>query len=385
MALVDYSDSEISDAEEKPIIKVAPHPSKGAFQKVVDGSNPGKIRVSLPRPGSKYDIDGNEPPAKRIRPDGGGFSDFNSFLPPPKRTSKVSTETQGYSKGLAAGVSLKTGCEPGFTREPEQNTDSEQNREDPPWDRTENGGGGLNLPVPKSSETIQKHASEVSLTTKPLTFKPLSVTRKLAKKSKQTDKRSTTNTIYNISTTPKTGETPRPKGSLFSISAEINNPTEPEYNGTYQPLVYGASVEENDTRDEPENLYAATENQAQYSSPSLATAIPITQSLDYIASDLNLSEAERRRLFGRQKGSKNAATSSVTKIINFNTDEEYKHNEELRAAGERVVQNPVRSIAPGKHSLRQLVNAVSSQKDAFEESFAQGKNNRAEAGNRYGW
>jgi hypothetical protein len=76
---------------------------------------------------------------------------------------------------------------------------------------------------------------------------------------------------------------------------------------------------------------------------------------------------------------------SATKIINFNTDEEYRHNEELRATGEQVVHNPVRSIAPGKHNLRQLMNAASSQKEALEESFAKGKNNRAEASSRYGW
>ena len=76
---------------------------------------------------------------------------------------------------------------------------------------------------------------------------------------------------------------------------------------------------------------------------------------------------------------------SATKIINFNTDEEYLRNEELRAAGEQVVHNPVRAIAPGKHSLKQLVNAAQSQKEALEESFAKGKSNRAEASSRYGW
>lgn len=72
-------------------------------------------------------------------------------------------------------------------------------------------------------------------------------------------------------------------------------------------------------------------------------------------------------------------------MINFNTDEEYRHNEELRAAGEVVKHNPVRAIAPGKHNLKQLVNAAASQKEALEEAFAKGKSNRQEASSRYGW
>jgi len=121
-------------------------------------------------------------------------------------------------------------------------------------------------------------------------------------------------------------------------------------------------------------------------SRSMASTPSAIQSLDDIAGDLKLSAAERRQLFGRQKGGgANEAIRSATKIINFNTDKEYLHNEELRAAGEQVVHNPVRAIAPGKHSLKQLVNAAQSQKEALEESFAKGKSNRAEASSRYGW
>jgi len=72
-------------------------------------------------------------------------------------------------------------------------------------------------------------------------------------------------------------------------------------------------------------------------------------------------------------------------IVNFSVDDEYEANEELRAQGETVQHNPVRSIAPGKHSLTQLVGAVASQKDAFDEHFAKGKRNKREAGSRYGW
>ncbi|RMZ90737.1 hypothetical protein DV736_g2034, partial [Chaetothyriales sp. CBS 134916] len=58
---------------------------------------------------------------------------------------------------------------------------------------------------------------------------------------------------------------------------------------------------------------------------------------------------------------------------------------ELIAKGDQIQHNPVRAIAPGKHSLRQLVNAAQGQKDALEDSFAIGKQNKKEAGSKYGW
>ncbi|KAI9876604.1 MAG: hypothetical protein M1823_007242, partial [Watsoniomyces obsoletus] len=108
---------------------------------------------------------------------------------------------------------------------------------------------------------------------------------------------------------------------------------------------------------------------------------PNPQNLDSIASDLNLSASERRRLFGRNPKQSNSAIN----ISNFNMDQEYLANEELRATGEQAQHNPLRAIAPGKHSLKQLVSQAQGQKDALEESFASGRRNKKEAGGRYGW
>lgn len=151
-------------------------------------------------------------------------------------------------------------------------------------------------------------------------------------------------------------------------------------------MIYGKPVDEEQDPEFPTTKVDLTYDEYTYTSQVAASApaAPMSgaQSLNDIASDLNLSAADRRQLFGRQKG---GAVPQATKIINFNTDEEYRHNEELRAAGEQVVHNPVRAIAPGKHSLKQLVNAAANQKEALEESFAKGKSNRAEASSRYGW
>lgn len=107
-------------------------------------------------------------------------------------------------------------------------------------------------------------------------------------------------------------------------------------------------------------------------------------SLGSIADDLNLSAAARRELFGRGGAS---AGGTARSVINFNLDQEYRHNEELRASGALDSQkhNPVRAIKPGKHSLQQLVSQVQSQRDALEENFAKNRSTQKSAGAKYGF
>ncbi|KAI3333333.1 mitotic checkpoint regulator, MAD2B-interacting-domain-containing protein [Ustulina deusta] len=420
MGLVDYSDSE-SEAE----TVTRPEPSaqqptasgskKPAFQKVVDRSKSGKILVNLPgsssgQDGSNATTDGDEPPAKRARiSKGGAFSGFNSFLPPPKNlgkkpvTSATSSRSSSGVKGTNAprpGVHLKTGAAPGFSR----NTDEDfgDDLRDEKSASGGDGGGGINLPAPKSLQpTIpagQKPADEVELVGKPLMFRPLSVSRKKPTKKATTKSTATTTTTSKSTTTTASAPTPtasttqtvaanaepppKKKLSLFSISDEPPEEPEPKVssNDVYEPLV--------DTDDALSTSFA--EYDAQYSSyaaPSQAATVSSASgafnSLDNIASDMNLSATARRELFGRRGAP--SADMAAAKVINFDTEKEYAHNEVLRASGEQQIYNPVRAVAPGKHTLRQLVSQVHNQRDALEESFAKGKAKQNEAGARYGW
>lgn len=397
MGLVDYSDSETSDVEDTKQVKSSSNPSKPAFQKVVDRANPGKIKVTLPQAAPKNDRKDDEPPTKRTKTGGGAFSGFNSFLPAPKRTGHITSATLGGGNatkkgGLGAGVNLKTGAAPGFSRAPELERDNGDNGASP--DDSTNLGGGLKLPTPKTSQSEdQKPAEDVKLVGKPLMFRPLSVARKPVKKKTSIMQSPASSTLPAAPTPPPNPSTPqpggarardRPKVSLFSISSESSNSISTPSNREYQPMILNdpAQAEEQDLSAVEPTYEEYTPTTSQIAPPAVPTP-PVSQSLDDIAGDLNLSAAERRQLFGRQKGGR--GTAAATKVINFNTDEEYLRNEELRASGEQVVHNPVRAIAPGKHSLKQLVNAAQSQKDALEESFAKGKSNRAEASSRYGW
>lgn len=406
MALVDYSGSESDSGNEEEVTTLEstnpkPTSNKPVFEKVVDRSNPHKIKVSLPETARALtedeDVD-QGPSAKRAKIGLGGTGGFNSFLPAPKRTAAPDggSGIGGIRRGaLGSGVSLKTGATPAFSREPAPSVD-----ENTSGDRVDEGGSVAESSGPDaapSSTDIRpdKPTPEVEIEqkkNKPTIFKPLSVANKKATKKKASPAdslRPPEPTTGGYAQPPK-GAT---KASLFStgdepIEAPSNGST---IKGTYQPMVYHS---EKPTIMPPSNPYSEESTRIQdyatadstYSQGQISDSQP--QSLDDIADDLNLSASAKRQLLGRNHNASKAHPSqspTVPNIVNFNTDEEYAANELLRQAGETVQHNPVRGIAPGKHSLRQLVNAASNQKDALEESFASGRRNKKEAGSRYGW
>ncbi|KAJ0422783.1 mitotic checkpoint regulator, MAD2B-interacting-domain-containing protein [Aspergillus carlsbadensis] len=431
MVLVAYSDSEGSDSEredqpptttstaQKPTAsKPSTQPAKPTT--IVDRTNPRKIRVALPdtkpeNADADADADADGPARKKPRiagGKGGAFAGFNSFLPPPKRTNSV-VEQEKKLGGSAAGqrkvFSLKTGAAPGFDR----GADEEMRRE---MTFAELGGGSSGgngdvegddeFTIPKAgslrgeegvdSPKVEKKTEDVVLKGNPMMFKPLSVARTVQKKKRtmatiipppvakevKDVNRGGLGGTQTISQPPVQAQkpvaplppAPKPKVSLFSLSTEeatVSETSSSAQGSTYEPLIYTAN------EDAPA-AGPAPETESIRSTPQ--TTAPSAQTLDYIADDLNLSRSQRRQLFGRN------ADASKSRILHFNTDAEYAANQEMAHKDLAATQhNPVRAIAPGKHTLQQLVNAASSQKEALEESFASGKRNKKEAGARYGW
>ncbi|KAK5664212.1 hypothetical protein OQA88_428 [Cercophora sp. LCS_1] len=392
MALVDYSDSD-SDAE--PVQK-APKPTQSAsntkkpFQKLIDrsGSGPNKIVVQLPTT-SSADADTPEPPAKRAKIAMGGsrFSSFGSFLPPPKKTNATSAPAASSSGGsaLAPGIHLKTGAEPAFARSSAKDFDDADDDSVPP------ATNGLNLPAPRKGPTIpegQKPEEEVKLVGKPLMFKPLSVSRKPTKKktvgsvAKTASAGAVPSSASSAQATPPPAPPPPKKVSLFStdddepVKPAISNP---EPSSAYEPLF---STDHPAAEDDENDVTSAYETYQAPAQPSAHS--PSSSSLDNITSGLQLSAAAQRELFGR-KGAASAADLTNARVVNFNMEREYEHNQALRSSGAEQVYNPVRSIAPGKHSLRQVVAMAQNNQSALEDSFAQGKNKKRDAAGRYGW
>lgn len=415
MGLVDYSDSDSgSDTEQpQPPTKNAPPtaaqpaaqaPPNKAFRKAVDRSKSGKILVNLPTPSTvaaPVPPGDDEPPAKRARTGAASvFSGFNAMLPPPKHANKApavaSSSAAGGSRGTVPrpGVSLKTSGEVGFSREAAPAPSS---------------GGVVAGPTIEGRPGDQKPAAEVKLVGKPLMFKPLSVARKGQKKSatgvmmrktvpqapksvtQDLPQPTTTDNETNATDMTQPSKEPPKKTSLFSFQDTQTTPVGEEGLGNddayndYEEDDEGFDIADAGAQDEPNYP-------PPLQPPPSSVLAPGAPSLDSIADDLNLSASDRRQLLRASGGlggggRASAPAASGANIVNYSVDAEYARNEALRASGEAEAQQykTVKSIAPGKHSLTQLVRAVQSQKDALEDSFAKGKSNRKEAGARYGW
>jgi hypothetical protein len=356
MALVNYSDSEGSDTE-APIAAPAPKVAAPAKPKLINRTESKKIKVELPQirsePGQG---DAGQPAPKRART-AGAFSGFNSFLPPPKKTGQNAPKP---------GVSLKTSSEAAFSRTPVPVLPSGDDGGDL------DGAGKQSLPVAE-----EKREEEPKIVGKTTRFMPLSVAN--AKKKKKPIhgpkvpalEKSTASSVEAASQQSAQGVTPaeappkaKAKVSLFSFGGEETTiPTE-KHSASYQPEF--ADPEANLVED-------TTATQTQQ-----ASIPPTTNTLSDIASDMNLTPAQRRQLFGR--GGMNAGN-----IAHFNMDAEYRSNQELAASGETFEHKQVKTIAPGKHSLQQLVNNVKSQSSALEDKWAEGRRNRGEGGSKYGF
>lgn len=366
MALVAYSDSEGSDTETPSApapVTTAKVPSKPAFQKIIDRSEPRKIKVDLPAVRPEPGAEGNDRPAKKART-AGAFSGFNSLLPAPKRAAQ---------SGPKPGVSLKTSGQAAFSREPVEQLERE----------IDAGNEDLDMPetavIPEAQTTESEEAKEVKPAGKATRFRPLSVANKKKPKKPKVmpdplQKVNDTVAAQEHSTAEaqvQTAPKPKPKVSLFSVPQEEDDASKDTTTDAYEPLI----ASEQPPREEENTLFEQTAYQPTPSQPP-------ANSLDAVASDLNLTPAQRRQLFGRH--AKNGDMSDV-KLTHFNTSAEYAANEQLRQAGEVVEHRAVKTIAPGKHSLQQLVNSAATQKDALEDHWAAGKRNRSEGGSKYGW
>lgn len=411
MGLVDYSDSESESesVQQKPTVPATASSaaSKKPFQKLLDR---GKIVVNLPAAssGAEATTEVEQPPAKRVKTAGGSrFSSLGSFLPPPKKTAASAATGDAKKSGgaPAPGVHLRTAAEPAFVR---RGADVDTS-EDAGGDTNITYASGLNLPAPAprgpSIPDGQKPEEEVKLVGKPLMFKPLSVARKKTPaKNKKKDSFTgaitapDTATVQNGPTSaataaapPNTSQEPpkRKKISLFSMGDDGASPsatTTAAPTGTYEPLftddrtgTSAAAEYEEDAVTSAYPDYQAYQQQAPQRPPRQHTLTSLADSLD-------LTPAARRELFGRPNARDNSSAilPPNAKVINFDMEQEYARNEALRATGEQVY-NPVRSIASGKHSLRQVVNMAQSNQSALEDSFARAKGNKRDAAGRYGW
>ena len=400
MNLVSYSDSEGSDRDSDP----APKPSKSASKtapkaapKLVDpGTNKVKVNLSSLTSGNDADAAQDARPAKRQRT-GGGLN-IDAFLPPPKQPAKQLSNESSFAakkaagKGLGRGVNLKTGAEPAFTRS-ETTTNLELDGEPKNIKEViaelrrsrlpQNESAGTASPI--AMDAVPTSDSNVKLVGNAMRFKPKSVARGPVKK-----RAVVTPTASQVSNSPQPAPTAAPTSSETATAkpSRAQVPAAPKAKvslfsiGVNDTAANAPSTEEDVEMAEVPDEAFDSHDQPDASSHRVPTqAAPSASAVD----GLNLSAAEMRQLFGRKAGKGQMPDMDSLKMVNFNADDQYAANEVIRARGESVQHNPVRGLAPGKHSLKQLVNAAATQADALEEHFAQGKRNQREAGSKYGW
>lgn len=402
MGLVGYSDSEGSDNDEAKLQLIKPTPSTGASgstqkprtDKVVSGN---KIRVNLPGIAATAtttvdDTDkiDEDRPTKRARTSGAS-SGINSFLPAPKNPAKAGGGSSSGSigtgllsrsrgAGLSKGISLKTGVTPAFSRDLPEPSDNTFEERDADGQYDEFGGPSTSATTSTPLVVEETQAQEAVPARKPMMFKPLSVGRKPKKKTSSTAAPKEPIAVPSDITkaVPNTIPPPKKKSLLFS-SVDHESSTAPKAE-EYQPEFTAPQEVDRAFDEEPDDqLYSEAYTQGASAVPPQQLQPP-TNDLQSLASSLNLTKEQRRQLFGRD-GVGNA------KLASFNLAQEYSSNNALMQdeANQAPLHNPVRAIAPGKHSLQQLLNSAQNQKEALEESFARGKASKAAAGTKYGW
>ncbi|WPH03116.1 Hypothetical protein R9X50_00599100 [Acrodontium crateriforme] len=361
MGLVSYSDSESSDDETQPPPTTKPtSTTKPAFQR----TEPRKIAVSLPFAStSGATADDIQPPAAKRARTGGAFSGFNSLLPAPKRTVEKAA-------GLGRGVNLKTSSEAAFSRRPvpsfSEDVEGDTQGTDGGNDASSAGvGGGVAL----NANGGETKAPEVKIVGQATRFKPLSVAnnkkKKGAKKPVQpaSEEGSKNNaTEKEVASASAVAPAPPPekkKQSLFSLPQEETQSIASAGSEYISLMAQEDPMPSDSTIPQP-----FTQTYPERTAPS--------NSLVSTADDLNLTAAERRQLFGRG-GAKNKDVA----VTHFRTDAEYAANEQLRQQGDAFEHRAVKSIAPGKHSLQQLVNNARQNEEAIEDKWAEGRAKRA--------
>ncbi|BFZ60394.1 hypothetical protein YB2330_001430 [Saitoella coloradoensis] len=349
MGLVDYgSDSDDEEVHQQPAAKssglgsMLPPPKKASglvsMLPPPKKGGPRKIIVDLPDV-SKGDIEDIGEPAQKKPRIGGGATGLSALLPAPKR-APAATAPAPPSKDFSS------------TEVPKN---IEQDKRSTPFRTTMPALAPRQI---KSGYATPKPKPKVPAPSVPLFSLP----------TLPTEDRNT-RTFDASSYEPIIATMPLPKPSLAPTASPILADTAPA------PV----PVDSND-------MYAPSASNDLYPNQGAAAYTnhnPQAGGHAQMASQLGVDEAILEKYEGRRRKGQKPITAN---IIDYNVEEQYNLNEELLRTGQLQPQTqPVRAIASGRHQLSSLVNAAHSQKESLEEHFAQGRKNKSEGGQKYGW
>ncbi|KAK2466882.1 hypothetical protein APHAL10511_001140 [Amanita phalloides] len=342
LGIEDYGSGSESE-HEGPAKPALPAPSDSTASKA---KRPKKITIGLPTlPAS--DIDEQGPPAKKARTTGAGTSSLLSMLPAPKQAASVPRRILGGKSG------------PALT---------------------------FDAPHPSPSQPLNDQETEGSLSSSSISFLPTSLAKGKANisldapKSVSSDRSSSADFFALGVTSTTTSPIPsQPTSSFTSYSAAPEVPT-------YEPPEPTATDPYPGYYQLPSGAWAA------YDAAYYATFRKKWQD-EY---DAHVRALEK----GTTKGFEGYDSASVQDVDTQKEMErarvELKEREERKAltkgagAGAttpnmKITASKMSGIAKTRHQLATLLRDAYQNRDALEERIAEGRRNRKEAGNKYGF
>lgn len=168
-------------------------------------------------------------------------------------------------------------------------------------------------------------------------------------------------------------KSPIPSQPLFTFLGNLSS-TSAQLSGKRHHMTLSGAGDENE-----DNFDVTLGSQLQGSTPinanlevderceSIDSSISEHQSSDKVdISELNLPESELRKVVGRDRSRR-----TDVRILNFRLDQEYADNSALQSTSTKVIQRASHAPAPGKHSLKQLVNAACVQRDVIADAHVE--------------
>ena len=157
--------------------------------------------------------------------------------------------------------------------------------------------------------------------------------------------------------------------NLFSFQEQSLQKPRPATSQDYVPVMLEKKDEEEEAKEgnvEPSTLSERIDNSSLYNLAS--------------QSGLNYDE------ISKYESRRNQSSNEKIKVLDFNVDDFYQQNDELREKGLLDAnKRPVQGLGGGKHQITTLLRSAMQNKDELEEMFAQGRRNKAAAGSKYGF
>ncbi|KAK7206906.1 mitotic checkpoint regulator, MAD2B-interacting-domain-containing protein [Myxozyma melibiosi] len=177
--------------------------------------------------------------------------------------------------------------------------------------------------------------------------------------------------------------------SLGLVAAEPEKPTTTgipplpaQPTGVYKPLLLSSlpPLPTIDYKDSQPTAPAKASPPPQQDTTDTTPKTTAPQGIDSLVKEAGMTEQGLQILQGRHRN-----RNAPIKIVDYNVDEQYSYNQNLRDSGALQTVQPVKGISSGKHQLRTLISSANLQKESLEEAFASGRRNKKESGAKYGF